>query len=163
MLGCVRVGRWSCFLRCRTAVPLLDSARLAESTRACIDGMICCVPQQFDDIVHFQNLFTTTWPSVTIGNEGSESGNLGAVWNYGQNFGGPLKDDWMSGADTVHDGGVGMFGEFGMCSVACWRAPLDFTLPDFCAMQEAFRRGPVLVQPKSFVTSCFRTCKRGHA
>ena len=46
----------------------------------------------------------------------------GADWNYGSNFGGPLKATWTSGADTVHDGGVGMFGTFGKNPFFCLRA-----------------------------------------
>eukprot|EP00286_Rhodomonas_abbreviata_P020509 CAMPEP_0181310254 /NCGR_PEP_ID=MMETSP1101-20121128/12485_1 /TAXON_ID=46948 /ORGANISM="Rhodomonas abbreviata, Strain Caron Lab Isolate" /LENGTH=48 /DNA_ID= /DNA_START= /DNA_END= /DNA_ORIENTATION= len=45
---------------------------------------------------------------------------MGHEWNIGQNFGGPLKDTWATGADTVHSGGVGMFGTMGV------DAPLNF-------------------------------------
>ena len=53
--------------------------------------------------------FTTQWGATSIGNKGTESGNLGKFWNYGQNFGGEDAD-----SPTQHDGGVGMFGEFGV-------------------------------------------------
>mmetsp|Transcript_60812 Transcript_60812/g.143186 ORF Transcript_60812/g.143186 Transcript_60812/m.143186 type:complete len:97 (+) Transcript_60812:25-315(+) len=74
----------------------------------------------FADVVHFQNLFSSDWPAVTLGDSGSESGNNGAVWNYGQNFGGPTKASWTSGADTVHGGGVGMFGTMGVDAPHNW-------------------------------------------
>ena len=44
----------------------------------------------------------------TISDEATAAGNMGAEWNYGQNFGGHA-----STSPTVHSGGVGMFGSFG--------------------------------------------------
>lgn len=57
--------------------------------------------------------FETEWPAVSISDGADNLGLQGATWNYGSNFGGPLKSTWTSGADTVHDGGVGMYGKFG--------------------------------------------------
>ena len=52
-----------------------------------------------------------------ISDKATAEGNSGAAWNYGQNFGGSnakaIARGWTSGADTVHDGGVGMFGAWG--------------------------------------------------
>lgn len=85
--------------------------------------------QMFADIQHLQSLFSH-WPSTDIwtaskdGDMDSFHYNMGtdangeplpplhvhvnhvedAHWNYGQNFGGPLKPTWKSGADTVHTG-----------------------------------------------------------
>ena len=53
----------------------------------------------------------------TISDEATAAGNMGAEWNYGQNFGGQnanaIARGWTSGANTVHNGGVGMFGAWG--------------------------------------------------
>eukprot|EP00961_Rhodomonas_salina_P143494 1930923-Rhodomonas_salina.3 len=97
--------------------PTTNRWRLELSTRA---RSRCFVPTQFADVVHFQNLFSSDWPAVTIGDSGAETGNNGAAWNYGQNFGGPLKAGWASGADTVHSGGVGMFGTMGVDAPNVW-------------------------------------------
>mmetsp|Transcript_9091 Transcript_9091/g.18143 ORF Transcript_9091/g.18143 Transcript_9091/m.18143 type:complete len:133 (+) Transcript_9091:22-420(+) len=67
----------------------------------------------FGDIAHVQSLFHTSWPGTAIGDSGAESGNNGLMWNYGQNFGGPT-GDFATGADTLHSGGVGMFGSMGV-------------------------------------------------
>lgn len=61
--------------------------------------------------------FTSKWPAVTISDSADATGNQGATWNYGANFGGSFNSDnsdWVSGADTQHGGGVGMFGGFGV-------------------------------------------------
>mmetsp|Transcript_33061 Transcript_33061/g.78829 ORF Transcript_33061/g.78829 Transcript_33061/m.78829 type:complete len:94 (+) Transcript_33061:112-393(+) len=68
----------------------------------------------FADITHLTQLFDSSWPAVTLGDTASYDGNSGDAWNYGSNFGGPLKDSWASGADTVRTGGVGMFGVMGV-------------------------------------------------
>eukprot|EP00286_Rhodomonas_abbreviata_P014356 CAMPEP_0181323376 /NCGR_PEP_ID=MMETSP1101-20121128/19751_1 /TAXON_ID=46948 /ORGANISM="Rhodomonas abbreviata, Strain Caron Lab Isolate" /LENGTH=133 /DNA_ID=CAMNT_0023431397 /DNA_START=31 /DNA_END=432 /DNA_ORIENTATION=- len=70
----------------------------------------------FADAVHFQSLFSSHWPATTIGDLGDETGNNGATWNYGANFGGGT--DYL----TAHDGGVGMFGSTAV------NAPLNFPL-----------------------------------
>lgn len=73
------------------------------------------------------------------------------MWNYGQNFGGPTKASWTSGADTVHGGGVGMFGTMGEFSMS---APCFFVsvrrnqefLHDTCLLMtkcESFNVAPV--------------------
>ena len=53
-----------------------------------------------------------------IGNTGNEEGNKGVVWNVGSDYGGEnanaLARGWKSGSDTQHDGGVGMFGSWGV-------------------------------------------------
>jgi hypothetical protein len=36
----------------------------------------------FQDILHFQNLFESHWPGVTITNDPLADGNQGAAWNY---------------------------------------------------------------------------------
>eukprot|EP00286_Rhodomonas_abbreviata_P028612 CAMPEP_0181302920 /NCGR_PEP_ID=MMETSP1101-20121128/8261_1 /TAXON_ID=46948 /ORGANISM="Rhodomonas abbreviata, Strain Caron Lab Isolate" /LENGTH=93 /DNA_ID=CAMNT_0023408417 /DNA_START=244 /DNA_END=525 /DNA_ORIENTATION=+ len=68
----------------------------------------------FSDITHLQSLFSSSWPATTLGDDATNDGNTGSVWNYGSNFGGPLKDTWLTGADTIHSGGVGMFGTMGV-------------------------------------------------
>jgi len=37
----------------------------------------------FQDIVHFQNLFSSGWPATTITDSPIADGNQGAAWNYG--------------------------------------------------------------------------------
>ena len=73
---------------------------------------------QFADIHHFQSLtpFSSSWPAGDISDNATASGVLGSSWNYGSNFGGPLKVEggFTSGADTVHAGGVGAFGSCGV-------------------------------------------------
>jgi len=70
---------------------------------------------QFQDIAHFQNLaFSSEWPAATISDSATNGGLTGSAWNYGSNFGGPTKAGWTSGADTVHSGGEGAFGIFGV-------------------------------------------------
>jgi len=63
---------------------------------------------------HVQSLledsFFIHWGAVTIGKSGQESGNRGREWNVGQNFGGFSRGR----SPTEHDGGVGMFGEWGV-------------------------------------------------
>ena len=58
------------------------------------------------------------WGATTVTDDNTAEGNIGKEWNYGQNFGGlnanALSRGWMSGADTAHDNGVGMFGKFGV-------------------------------------------------
>jgi len=73
---------------------------------------------QFADIHHFQSLapFSSSWPAGDILDNTTASSVLGSSWNYGSNFGGPLKVEggFTSGADTVHAGGVGAYGSFGV-------------------------------------------------
>ena len=62
-------------------------------------------------------LATVTFGANDISDTASAEGNNGATWNYGANFGGAnakaVARGWTSGADTVHAGGVGMFGAWG--------------------------------------------------
>jgi hypothetical protein len=62
--------------------------------------------------------FHSDWPATRISDNTAAEGNLGGNWNYGQNYGGSnanaVTRGWTSGADTVHSGGKGMFGTFGV-------------------------------------------------
>mmetsp|Transcript_8158 Transcript_8158/g.27385 ORF Transcript_8158/g.27385 Transcript_8158/m.27385 type:complete len:95 (-) Transcript_8158:1114-1398(-) len=73
----------------------------------------------FSEVVQFQQLletvsgthepkFTSEWPTTTISNQKRVSGNKGAKWNYGDNFGGG--DDYS----TDHT----IFGNFGVKDTA---------------------------------------------
>jgi len=72
---------------------------------------------QFAEIHHFQDLFSTSWPAATI-SDTATTGTLAAGgatgWNYGSDYGGPTTAEWTSGASTVHDGGMGMYGTYGV-------------------------------------------------
>ncbi|EKX49006.1 hypothetical protein GUITHDRAFT_151580, partial [Guillardia theta CCMP2712] len=59
----------------------------------------------FSDARRVQQLFSSEWPLTTITDDTSASGNQGAVWNYGDNFGGGASD-----YATKHD----IFGKFGV-------------------------------------------------
>lgn len=63
-------------------------------------------------------LFNTEFGATYVTDDPTASGNLGKDWNYGQNFAEKnakaLNHGWKSGKDTVHDGGVGMFGTMGV-------------------------------------------------
>ena len=66
----------------------------------------------FQDIVHFQNLFSSGWPTTTITDNGAADGNQGAAWNYGASaygdmggigVGGFMADHTAAGAFGVTD------------------------------------------------------------
>ena len=120
-----------CIFSCGTEYMYIFSADLTDTSRS---------SPQFSDIVHFQQLVYSTshtvWPAVTEANNyglqtadgdkfpGSNvvcdssgglctqfvTGNMGSSWNYGDNFGGPTKSTWTSGADTDHS----IFGSWGV-------------------------------------------------
>jgi hypothetical protein len=74
------------------------------------------VPAQFADILHFQTL-DSVWPTVTISDAATASGNDGDTWNYGHNFAqsaAHANASWTGGAVTSVSGGEGMFGSYGV-------------------------------------------------
>ena len=74
------------------------------------------VPAQFADILHFQTL-DSVWPTVTISESSTASGNDGDTWNYGHNFAqssAHANSSWTGGATTSVSGGEGMFGSYGV-------------------------------------------------
>ena len=74
------------------------------------------VPAQFADILHFQTL-DSVWPTVTISDASTATGNDGDSWNYGHNFAqsaAHANSSWTGGAVTSVSGGEGMFGSYGV-------------------------------------------------
>eukprot|EP00293_Proteomonas_sulcata_P017133 CAMPEP_0184310354 /NCGR_PEP_ID=MMETSP1049-20130417/27610_1 /TAXON_ID=77928 /ORGANISM="Proteomonas sulcata, Strain CCMP704" /LENGTH=92 /DNA_ID=CAMNT_0026624345 /DNA_START=255 /DNA_END=533 /DNA_ORIENTATION=+ len=65
----------------------------------------------FSDVVALQSLFSSTWPATDIDEAPGTAGIMGGTWNYGASsvntFGAGEPND-------AHDGGVGMFGAFGV-------------------------------------------------
>lgn len=68
-------------------------------------------------------LFESNWGGTEISDSPTVEGNKGWAWNVGDNFAEPnskaLAHGWTSGANTVHSGGVGMFGNFGVAVEGC--------------------------------------------
>ena len=92
---------------------------LARAATACTaHDCFLDVPAQFSDILHFTQLpFSSEWPTVTISDSSTASGNDGDTWNYGHNFAqsaAHANASWTGGATTSVSGGEGMFGDFGV-------------------------------------------------
>ena len=66
-------------------------------------------------------LFSTKFGATIIADNPLAEGNRGNIWqeegmtnNFGEATAKAVSHGWTSGADTVHSGGVGMFGDFGI-------------------------------------------------
>ena len=97
----------------------MPPGHLARAATACTaHDCFLDVPAQFSDILHFTQLeFSSEWPTVTISDSSTASGNDGDTWNYGHNFAqsaAHANSSWTGGATTSVSGGEGMFGSYGV-------------------------------------------------